>query len=184
LVSRLYARNVPKLNKHTSAHFDFAQGEPLSASPPQQGINIGSNSTDWLGKQITDALLPHYQQSGNLERAAIAAFTNNPYLAHRIDLNGGTQWLESCHHQGVDQKSKFNGVGRESALLQGIIAGYSRSTDSSATQSLPQIQAPSPIPQQIETSTHSPPQIEPKTPATATRSRKSNVVKKKSEFSR
>ncbi len=168
LVSRLYARNVPKLNQQA----------------PQPGINIGSNSTDWLGKQITDALLPHYQPSGNLEGAAFAAFTNNPYLAHRIDLNGGTQWLESCHHQGIDEKSKFNGVGRESALLQGIIAGYSRSTDFSATQSLHQIQAPSPIPQQIETSTHSPPQIEPKTPATATRSSKSNVIKKKSEFSR
>jgi hypothetical protein len=168
LVSRLYARNMPKLTSQTA--------------PP--GIKIGSNSPDWLGKQITDALLPHYQQSGNLQRAAIAAFTSNPYLAHRIALNGGLQWLESCHHQGVDTKSKFNGVGRESALLQGIIAGYERSIDSSATQSLPQVEPPIPIPQQIETSTHSPPQIEPKTPAAATRSRKSNVVKKKSEFSR
>jgi hypothetical protein len=98
----------------------------LPAPPNLPGVNISSNSEDYLGKTLATALGKLYMTKPNsaLEEVAYELFKDNSNLVERIVLSGGIEWLKSCFHR--KSNSEFSGDAETSKLVKAIISAYRR----------------------------------------------------------
>jgi hypothetical protein len=72
----------------------------LPAPPNLPGVNISTDSEDYLGKTIAIALGKLYitKPNSELEEVAYELFKQNSNLVESIVLSGGIEWLTSCFH--------------------------------------------------------------------------------------
>ena len=98
----------------------------LPAPPNLPGVNISSDSEDYLGKTLATTLGKLYMTklNSNLEEVAYELFKDNPNLVERILLSGGVEWLKSCFHH--KSNSNFSGDAETSKLVKAIISAYRR----------------------------------------------------------
>ena len=96
----------------------------LPAPPNLPGVNISTESEDYLGKTIATALGKLYitKPNSDLEEIAYELFKHNSNLVQRILLSGGVEWLNICFHH--KSNSKFSGDAETSSLVKAIISAY------------------------------------------------------------
>jgi hypothetical protein len=98
----------------------------LSAPPNLPGVNISTDSEDYLGKTLATALGKLYMTKPNsdLEEVAYELFKANSNLVERIVFSGGVEWLKTCFHH--KSNSEFSGDAETSKLVKAIISAYKR----------------------------------------------------------
>jgi hypothetical protein len=98
----------------------------LPAPPNLPGVNISTDSEDYLGKTLATALGKLYMTKPNsdLEEIAYELFKHNSNLVESILLSGGVEWLKSCFHR--KSNSEFSGDAETSRLVKAIISAYKR----------------------------------------------------------
>ena len=121
-----------KLNIYDSQNLSFQANNNsfdlnlLSAPPNLLGVNISTDSEDYLGKTLATTLGKLYmtKPDSNLEEVTYELFKDNSNLVERIVLSGGIEWLKSCFHH--KSNSNFSGDAETSKLVKAIISAYRR----------------------------------------------------------
>ena len=96
------------------------------APPNLPGVNISTDSEDYLGKTIATSIGKLYIATPNsdLEELAYELFKHNSHLVEQIVFSGGIEWLKSCFHHKYN--SNFSGNAETSKLVKAIISAYRR----------------------------------------------------------
>jgi hypothetical protein len=114
-------QKLPERANNTSIDLNL-----LPAPPDLPGVNISSDSEDYLGQKIATAIGKVYIKVPNsdLEEVTYNLFQSDLSLVESIIISGGIKWLQSCFHR--KENSAFAGDAKTSKLIKAIISAYGR----------------------------------------------------------